>query len=382
MITNHKNENNTPSLQKIYYSRQSNMELLRIVSMLLIVLSHCVYHGVYRAGKPETYSFWSSASLAYKASTSFSIMGAIGVGLFFMISGFFNAHKERVSLKRVILITLFYAWIAIIVSIIAYSVGFQLYGSNYEFVLSIIKMLFVPVSGSIWWFVTAYVLMMLFAPLYNRFLSRLNRTGILLLILFLLLFFYTLGSFGSVFHDLEKAVFFYTLGVYFRDYEGAEGKKALFLLCVIGGGILKGVCQYITYAYAISNTYDLILLKRVCSILNLLIAEPFLCFGIFGIFMGLSFQSRIVNVIARHTFGIYLFHDTPIMRELIWIHWLQPYKYYGKPVFYLHVALCVSVVFGVGLLVDLLREKTLEKPIEGIADRIILLVRHKGFKAD
>ena len=115
--------------------RESNFELLRVVSMIMIVLSHCIYFGVVRVGQPDAYVLWGNPSLLYKIISSTSILGTIGVGLFFMISGYFTAHKDKTRIKKVCLISLFYAFLAILVMIFTKVGGMPLYSSNSEYVL-------------------------------------------------------------------------------------------------------------------------------------------------------------------------------------------------------------------------------------------------------
>lgn len=52
-----------------------------------------------------------------------SILGTIGVGLFFMISGYFAAHKREISIKKVSIITVFYAGIIFIFTTLLYMSG-------------------------------------------------------------------------------------------------------------------------------------------------------------------------------------------------------------------------------------------------------------------
>ena len=62
--------------------RDSKFELLRIISMAMIILSHYGIYGV-------KYGGISSQNLAF-----IKPMGEIGVGLFIMISAYFSTKKE------------------------------------------------------------------------------------------------------------------------------------------------------------------------------------------------------------------------------------------------------------------------------------------------
>jgi len=254
--------------------RKSNFELLRIVSMLMVVLSHCIYHGIMKAGQPDAFAIWNAGSFAYKIFSSISILGTIGVGLFFMVSGYFTAHKEHTSIKKVSLTTLFYAIFSVLVTVIARIGGINLFATNGDMLLNTAQLILVPVTGSVWWFVTAYIVMMLIAPFYNRYLERLNRRGMLLWIGFVLLFGYALGNLGSNFHDLEKAVLFYTMGVYYRDYEnvGSGHKRTIYICCAIVGIALNGLCQFGISTYSLMDSTKAVLLRKAFSMMGYLIA--------------------------------------------------------------------------------------------------------------
>lgn len=88
--------------------RSSNFELLRILSMLMIVASHYAYFGVMHIGESDA-SLWLSGSLAHKLFSCFLQMGELGVALFFMISGYFLIEKSKVSVFKIAFKTVFYS---------------------------------------------------------------------------------------------------------------------------------------------------------------------------------------------------------------------------------------------------------------------------------
>lgn len=70
--------------------RESNIELLRIISMLMIVSAHFAAHGIMKINSENSYVDWINAS---PFNQNFIMMlipgGKVGVGLFFVITGFF-----------------------------------------------------------------------------------------------------------------------------------------------------------------------------------------------------------------------------------------------------------------------------------------------------
>ena len=221
---------------------------------------------------------------------------------------------------------------------------------------------------------------MLVAPSYNRYLDNLNEIGMRIWLLCLLIFTYTLGNLGSNFHDLEKALFFYTLGVYFNDYAEADRRKTWFIFLTIFGVIINGACQYGILSLTLSEATNAIILRKAFSMTGYILAEPLACIGIFGLFSKISIHSNFINKIASHTFGVYLFHEAKPLRNLIWIHILKPYRYYGNVSYYAYVIVCVVAVFLSGCIVDIVREKIFAKLYTKYADKLIDWFNRIGMK--
>lgn len=362
--------------------RESSFELLRIVAMIMIVLSHATWFGVVKASQPDAYELWQTGSILFKSASSFSVLGTVGVGLFFMITGYFTAPKETTSVKKVFLVTVFYAFINVFVDLVLVAFGVHMYESNGQMLMNLIRVLFIPVSGSVWWFVSAYVLLLIIAPLYNKFLNKLNRIGIIFLISVLLVFGYTLGNLGSNFHDLEKAVFFYTLGYFFRNYsvKNSKGKRIIFVICGLVGILFNGLCQYGVFAFSLQETTKAVLVRKTFSMLGYLIADPVACIGVFGFFNTIRFKNKVVNRIASFTFGVYLFHEAPTIREMLWMYLFKPWNYYGNVLYFVFIPLCVVSVFIIAIIIEILRDFVVFRWINPVISRICDKCKVKFYK--
>ena len=76
-------------------------------------------------------------------------------------------------------------------------------------------------------------------------------------------------------------------------------------------------------------------------------------------FMNVSFHSEVINQIGKCTFGIYLIHDNPLVRELIWKRVSPNYVYVNSP--WIHAAAKIAIVFCVSLIIEMIRQKTIGK---------------------
>ena len=72
--------------------RKSNIELLRIISMLMIISSHFVIHG----------SIIMTNNVFIKTLANMFELGNLGVLLFILITGYFYENNEKKPFSKII----------------------------------------------------------------------------------------------------------------------------------------------------------------------------------------------------------------------------------------------------------------------------------------
>ncbi len=197
-------------------SRNSSFEVLRIISMFMIVLHHFIVHGI--MNNPLYSDVFLNGSLCNRFFAWLYFPGGeVGVALFFMITGFFCINSEKIRIKKVILEVIFYAWLSLLIYTVLriYGVEMELYIPWKDAKGFIIQSIIFPIRSGYFWFATSYVLLQLFLPVYNPFLKKLNNKGIILIITILLLFLLQ-SQFFIICLGYTKALFFYTIGGFIR----------------------------------------------------------------------------------------------------------------------------------------------------------------------
>ena len=138
--------------------RQSNIELLRIISMFLVVMTHVNLSSI---GYP-TAGELSSTPFSAGLRIFFAQTSVICVNLFVLISGWFGIRVKRKSL-----ISFLFQWLFFAILLLACYPLLQ--GNN---IRSFLKLTYNVISMDQLWFVPSYIVLYLVAPVLNAFVER------------------------------------------------------------------------------------------------------------------------------------------------------------------------------------------------------------------
>lgn len=338
--------------------RQANIELLRIVAMLMIIGSHLALHGV-----QSDWNVWSAGNRINRVFSSFlKPGGGVGVAVFFMITGYFNVCKEKVSAKRTIQVTIFYGFLCGMIGVLQIVRG----NVSTDSIKSILRSFLSPVMGG-WWFVTAYILLTLISPTLNKYLSNIGSTKFLLVVGAFWLFEYTVGNITTnQYFQLQRAVMFYLIGAYLRKQNTSLGRKIYYIVGFALTYCLNGIVQYFSDA-AISAgktgiTNEITVFASSCVINSVFVIIEAIC--LFHLFLQININSERIVTIGRSVFGIYLLHDSPFTRNVIWHDIVKIENLYAMKNYPILAFLTIICVFLSCYMFEKIRNTYLEKPIE------------------
>lgn len=286
--------------------RNSNLELLRIIAMLLIVAHH---FGIYAIG----YSNGNSLSDYYNAV--FYSFGKVGVVLFMMISAYFLCDK---SVKRERIISV---WLKTFVFSASIAIIAKLFFPVSTTSGSSILFNFLPISTCRYWFVTAYIFVLVISPLINMLIDKLDKKQLRHFLLFFVLMWGVVFAFTEIqalFSGFLELIFIYMLTAYLKRYYKLKSKRyylfaVLFLLlCHVFGSAL-GTFLPETWQIRLHINGPLHFAFSLYPVVLFLSIEIFMLF--------LSFKPRYnskINSISSLTFDVYLVHEHPYIRNLFW----------------------------------------------------------------
>lgn len=314
--------------------RKSNLELLRIIGMIMIVTGHYSYWG---AGNIESLLGLNKLFLEFLL-----LGGKVGVNIFILISFYFLV-KQNLKIDKLI---------HLIIKVKIFSIFGVIYGIIFLDKVNIkiiIKSLF-PIIFNQYWFITAYVLILIFSPFFNLLLSKINKIEIKKILILLLSLYCILQTFLGVRLYYNEIIWFttiYILSFYIRNYlDIIKFKNKKLLLLGIGLYILIFIGTILGKKYLNID----VMLGRECTILGLAVA---LCTFIFSINLKMK-NSKSINYIAEKVLTVYLIHENIFLREAIWNNLLHVKNIIDESFFILfsHSIISVIIIFFISIFLD------------------------------
>lgn len=336
-------------------NRNSNLELFRIITMLIIVAHHYVVNS---GLLPMIYE---SPSLGSKEIflLLFGWGGKTGINCFVLITGYFMCTSKITALKygKLMAERYFYAILFFVVFCVS---GYSVF-SRKEF----LKMMF-PFYTIQYNFTVCFLLFYLFIPFLNKLIHALTEKEHLILIILCLCIYTILPSFANVTVGYSYVTWFmvlYFIASYIRLYpkESFNGAKRWGLLMV--GSVLLSWISVVMQAWIGSKSGKVQTAFFFVSDSNKILAVS-TAISAFMFFNNLKVkQSRFINKVAASTFGVLLIHaNSDTMRQWLWKDVLNNAGWYHSPWIYLHAVISVLGVYVVCTLIDMVWKRMLEKP--------------------
>ena len=340
--------------------RQSNMELLRVLAMLMVV----TYHVSNRVGATLTLEGFTFSRVFFMAT---SLLGDLGNSLFVLISGYFMV-ESAFRLRRVLRLWAEVFFDSLLFAALAALVGGETLGPRTW------ARVFFPVLSNDYWFATHYVVFSFFMPFLNRLLHALDRKGLERLLLAMFVPFSLLrtvlpGGFIG-FSNLSMFAFYYCLAAYVRLYPQALRPLSPSRRCFgLAALVLALHAAYLCLCCLLGGRVPLFTPGRFARMYD--VPQVALAFALFLGFVRLRPRhSRAVNAVASAVFGVYLVHYNIFVRD--WLEEGIAALFRGgnvpsPPVAALVLAL---LAYAACTLVDLLRQKAVEPLYMRLIDRL------------
>ncbi len=349
--------------------RQSNIELLRIVAMLMIITFHVSTHCIkYQLTNTESIAFWRNGLFNTPAFfpsllllETLQPLGKAANAIFMLITGFFMISRSSINLKESIKKVLIqYAFATCLLVVVSACRVLYVYSDA-------VGLLGISIFNSFSWFAGYYIFTIICAALFiNKLAGKLSQQQYLTVLLALFAFI-SHDWLGSLLSDLSNnlrvgatGVFLYMLGGYIKKYDPFAKLRATSLIALI---VLTFGFVWISYynkTMSNINTYHIYgqqgtFIQSMTSYTDYSIVCLLLGICLFEIGRRIRIpSSKVINFVSKSTFMIYLLHDNNFFRE-IWKErdWITLY-YNDLPGFCSKLVLTVGATFAIGFFFYLL----------------------------
>jgi len=331
--------------------RESGIDLLRLLSMFMVVLLHVLGHGGILSSATEQ-------SLNYNTAWFLEIAAYGAANLFAMITGYLmiNATFKLERLIGIWVQTLFYSF--------GISLVFFIFAPLTIGKTGLFLSLF-PVMTNTYWYVTAYVGLFFLTPLLTWAIHKLSkRQAISGLILILVLFTLLPMIAGQDLFALNSGYSTFWLmimvasGAIIRKWDLFSTKKKSFAL----GLYLINVAIVFLKILVIDVLYKRYIGEPVWTFTFLSYTSPFIYLSSLGLFLLVarsSFKSlaftKILKFLSPLAFGVYLFSEHPLIWQTFIAGKFAYITDYSAPVMVLNIFLFTAVIFCISLAVEYLR---------------------------
>ena len=331
--------------------------------MLCIIAHHYVVNsGITDKITPANTLQWNSLS-----ALIFGWGGKTGINCFVLITGYFMC-KSRINVKKFLEIFLEIEFYEIIFYVVFVCAGYE------PFSLKVfIKTVCLPIYDIGHGFCGSYLVFFLFIPYLNLLIKNMDEKQHLYLIVLCLLVgtvFQTFLKAPSAFTYIGWFIVLYFIASYIRMFSDKEydnrwfpqdifdrnkiwGYAAIFSLLLSWCSVIAGAVAYhlidkdLAYYFVADSNKLLAVITSIC---------------VFIFFKNLRIgQNKIVNTVAKSTFGVLLIHaNSDIMRRWLWRDLLDNVHAYQIGAddicyFMIHVSGSVIIVYCVCTMIDMIR---------------------------
>ena len=354
--------------------RDSNLELYRIITMMLIIAHHYVVNS----------GLTSVGGVLYTNPTSWRTLflltigafGKTGINCFVMITGYFMC-KSQITCRKYVKLFAEVVFYDILFNIIFWATGYS------PFTLASFAKNILPFTSITQNFTGCYLVFFLFIPFANKLIHNLTQKQHLYLILlcsFTYIFMGTIPFFSVSFNYVSWYLVIFFIASYIRLYPAKIFNNTKFwgILSVISVSLLMlsifscvwlgtKLNRFMPYVFAQDSNTFLAVSTAVTTFL---------------FFKNIKVRyNKIINLFAGSTFGVLLIHAaSDNMRKWLWKDVLNNEGIYNSKYMPLHAIGSVIGIFVVCAILDMLRIKFIETPFFCLWDKHYGRIKNKFLK--
>lgn len=291
--------------------RNYGIDVLRILSMMMVVMLHVLGNGGIRDST-------DNLSVNYEIAWFWGILANCAVNCFALISGYVGA-LSNVKYSNLVLL-----WLRVLFYSVGIAIVFKILNPDLVNIKGILTMA-IPVYTKQYWYFTAYFLLFLFMPVLNCAIQNMERLKLKIVLITIIVCVSILLPVTSVLREdiwlLQGGytplwlIILYLVGGYIRKYGAFRNTKAVYFFVVyLSSAIItllsKNVIQFVLGSHFEDMWLSYFSISMVVEAISLL-----LLFERFRVSKSIS--QKIISFFASLSFSVYLIHEHPFIREQI-----------------------------------------------------------------
>lgn len=355
--------------------RNSSFELLRIILMIFIILSHIMYHTK-SLPKLSSKNYRILINNKYIFLRIISNYGKFGDIIFIMISGFFSIKRTTFHYVKFILIatqTYTYHYLLLFIS------------NKLKILFKDVKlikrkkgaMFFPLISINGHWFSQNYLLILIFMPFINTGLLNLSYQQYKTLVILIIAFYCVIKGIISIYqisnnifsvNPFLKLLLPYIIGGFIRVFDLKfksfwKYSGIIFFILTIAMEVIfdKLALYFKNYLWIAYQSQLSLQLYSIFPIISSM--------GIVYIFKNIEIYNKYINFISSSILGIYLIHANKNIAPFIY-NAIYTTNDYTKQYFFFKYFIKAFIIFITSLLIDIIRRFTIGSFVENILKKI------------
>ena len=352
-------------------TRNSSIELLKIIGIILVVVSHVVQ----TLSDTETYMPYhdyivdlrlATTNIQYLILSMLQYSGSFGNTVFFVCSAWYLLDSDKTN-KRKILQMLLDIWV---ISIIFLIIVYILRDGDIE-LYTMINQIF-PTLYENNWYMTCYILFYLVHSFLNMIIMKVDKPILLKTVLVMLCLYFVINYLQNRYFYYNSALIVWVV-IYFTI-----AYMKLYLVD-ISNNIKFNICIFIIGCV---GNYGMVILTNILGLHISIFSSallhwnskgnPFILLmvvGLFNIARNVHIESRVINYVSRLSMLIYIIHENMLLRTYYRpMMWQYVYENMGYEYILLWTFVIVLIVFLFGVVSSIIYKYTIQKLVTRAGD--------------
>ena len=328
--------------------RKSNIELLRIILILMIIILH-----YFNGSMGGLLSHVTSGTFNYYLSHFLESFCIIAVNVFIIITGYFSFNKSAINTSKVIRLFLIMVFWGIVLSIVT-----TLFLKPQSITLNTLKQM---INASLTqWFVIIYCILYLLIPYINIIINKISKHNFEILLLICTFFFYILPTISNLTikdggYGITNFICLYLFGAYIHKYHNQNIPIIKSTFIFLSMSILTTCFSFIAgraWAY--------------CTIFNLIASIAF-----FEIFKSINVkQSYVINKLATYTFSVYLIDVNMPFNSFLYQTLFHSNQYWNNNFMILNLIITTLGIYILCIILDVIRKVCFSKVFNYLSNNL------------